>query len=97
MLSRFFIPANSYHLQINPTEMTMENCVQFSQILLVLMLSMFFIYYYTLQINDYGESSPLQPDSSGVVVSSYCDTGDFCSEQIREAGTRTEHYRGNRS
>ena len=51
MLSRFFIPANSYHLQINPTEMTMENHLHFNQILLVLMLSRFFIYYYTLQIN----------------------------------------------
>ena len=39
MLSRFFIPANSYNLQINPTEMRMENCLQACKILLVLMLA----------------------------------------------------------
>ena len=43
MLLGYFIPAIPYTLQINPTEMTMENCLQFSQFLLVLMLSMFFI------------------------------------------------------
>ena len=41
MLLRFFIPAIFYTLQINRTEMRMENCLQVCEILLILVLPVF--------------------------------------------------------
>ena len=86
MLLGYFIPANPYILQINPTR---DDYGELSPVQpdspFVDAIDVFHILLYftdkSYRDND-GESSPIQPDSSGVVVTSYCNTGNFCSEHI---------------